>query len=68
MKLIGKKSRRCECCLDYKYNSYFFDWYSLVTDDYLCTICFQCAKRELFGKTPKHRKQYERWVEKIKES
>ena len=68
MKLVGKKSKRCECCLEFKCSTYFFDWFSLVSDDYLCTICFQCARREMFGSKYKYNKRYDRWVEEIKGS
>ena len=67
MKSIGKQSRKCECCNKYFYNTYFFKWYSIITEDYLCTICFKCARNELFGTKYKHRNSYEEWIENLKE-
>ena len=66
MKLIGKKSRKCECCSKYEYDTYFFEWYSIITEEYLCTICFKCARRELFGTKYKYNKRYDIWVGKLK--
>ena len=65
--LIGKDTKKCECCGKYGYHTYFFKWYSLVTDDYLGTICFKCAKREAFGTNYKNNKRYKEWVEELKQ-
>jgi hypothetical protein len=65
MKLVGKKTNKCECCGKYDYNAYFFKWYSIVTKDYLCTICFKCARREMFGTKFKDNKRYEKWLKEI---
>ena len=67
MKSIGKNSKKCECCKEYRYNVYFFKWYSLLDNKYLCTICFKCAKRELFGNSPKNKEKYNKWLKKLKE-
>jgi hypothetical protein len=67
VKLIGKNTKKCECCGKYGYNTYFYKWYSLVTKDYLCTICFKCARRELFGSKYKYNKRYEVWLEETKQ-
>ena len=64
MRLIGQKYKKCECCSKYEY-AYFFKWYSIVTDEYLCTICFKCARRELFGTKYKYNRNYEPWLKKI---
>ena len=66
MKLIGKITKKCECCGKYYYGTYFFEWYSLLTEEYLCTICFKCARRELFGTKYKHNKRYDEWIEELK--
>ena len=66
MKLIGKQSRECECCKKYSYDVYFFKWYSILTKEYLCTICFKCARRELFGSKFKYNKRYYKWLETLK--
>ena len=66
MKLIGKEGRECESCKEYYYN-YFFKWYSFLDKEYLCTICFKCARRELFGSKFKHNKKYYKWLKEIKE-
>ena len=63
-----KQSKKCECCGEYRYNVFFFKWYSLVTDDYLCTICFKCAKKELFGNKIKKNDRYDKWLEEIKKA
>ena len=65
VRLIGKDTKRCECCGKYGYHTYFFKWYSSVTDDYLCTICFKCAKRELFGSRLRNNERYIKWLEEI---
>ena len=67
VKLIAKDTKKCESCGKYGYYTYFFKWYSIVTDDYLCTICFKCARRELFGAKYKYNKRYYVWLEKLKE-
>ena len=64
---IGKKSKRCGCCKDYLMKGDLFSWFSMVTDDFLCDICFKCARRELFGSNYKHSKGYKRWLEKLEE-
>ena len=66
MKLIGKQSRECECCKKYFYDVYFFEWYSILTKEFLCIICFKCAIRELFGSKFKHNKRYYKWLETLK--
>ena len=66
MRLIGKKYKKCECCSKYEY-AYFFKWYSIITEEYLCTICFKCAKRELFGNSPKNKEKYNKWLKNLKE-
>ena len=64
MRLIGQKYKKCECCCKHEY-AYYFKWYSIVTDDYLCTICFKCAKRELFGSKLRNNERYIKWLEEI---
>ena len=66
MRLVGKKYKKCECCSKYEY-AYFFKWYSIITEEYLCTICFKCARRELFGTKYKYNRRYEPWLKKLKE-
>ena len=65
MQSLGKESRKCECCDKYSYNAYFFKWYSIITEEYLCTICFKCAKRELFGSKLRNNERYIKWLEEI---
>ena len=67
MQLLGKESRKCECCDKYSYNAYFFKWYSIITEEYLCTICFKCARRELFGTRYNYSKRYKQWVNELQE-
>jgi hypothetical protein len=67
IQLLRKESRKCECCDKYSYNAYFFKWHSIVTDDYLCTICFKCARRELFGTRYNYNKRYKKWVSELQE-
>ena len=43
--LIGKLSRRCEMCDDYKMKGEFYKWAGVITKKEL-TICKRCAKRE----------------------
>tara|TARA_R100000808_G_C2095455_1_gene114301 strand:- start:388 stop:600 length:213 start_codon:yes stop_codon:yes gene_type:complete len=54
MKLIEKNrkaSGNCKCCGDYKMNSMWYKWYSLMTGELLFDmICKKCAKRELGNK------------------
>ena len=45
MSELGKMSRRCEMCKDYKMNSMFYKWVGIITKAEL-TICTKCAKRE----------------------
>ena len=45
--LIGKFSRRCDMCHDYKMNGEFYKWVGIITKTEL-TICKKCAKREGF--------------------
>ena len=66
MRYVGKKSLECKCCGDYKYNAPFYDWYSILTEDLLCTICHKCAIRELFGTNYRRSKKYDRWLKEIK--
>ena len=67
MQLLGKESRKCKCCDKYSYNTYFFKWYSIITEEYLCTICFKCARRELFGTRYNYSKRYKQWVNELQE-
>ncbi len=67
MRLIGKISSKCECCLEYRHNTYFFDWYSIFTEKHLARICYKCARRELFGSKYSYNKKFRIWIEKIKE-
>jgi len=64
MRLIGQKYKKCECCCKHEY-AYYFEWYSIVTEDYLGTICFKCARRELFGSKYKYNRNYESWLKTI---
>ena len=66
MRLVGKNYKKCECCSKYEY-AYFFKWYSIITEEYLCTICFKCARRELFGTKFKHNKKYYKWLLEIED-
>ena len=66
MKCVGKKSLKCECCLDWKYNAPFYEWTSIVDDRFIGTICHKCAIRELFGTNYRRNKRYERWLEEVK--
>ncbi len=63
---LGKDSRKCESCHEYRFNVYFFKWYSIITKEYLCTICMKCATRQLFGTKFKHNRKYHKWLEEIK--
>ena len=45
MSSLGKMSRRCEMCQDYKMNSLFYKWKGILTKTELI-ICTKCAKRE----------------------
>lgn len=68
IKYIGKRiSKTCGCCGEYYYNCRFFSWTSLVTDEFLCEICYKCAKRELFGEHKKNKKRFEEWVSEFQE-
>ena len=45
MSNLGKMSRECDMCKDYKMNSPFYKWIGIITKTE-CTICTKCAKRE----------------------
>ena len=45
MSELGKMTRQCDMCKDYKYNSPFYKWVGIITKDE-CIICTKCAKRE----------------------
>ena len=45
MSSLGKMSRQCDMCKDYKMNSPFYKWIGIITKTE-CTICTKCAKRE----------------------
>jgi len=45
MSELGKMSRKCEMCQDYKMNSPFYMWVGILSKTELI-ICFKCAKRE----------------------
>ncbi len=66
MKCVGKKSLKCKCCCEWKYHAPFYEWYSMVTKEFIGTICHKCAVRELFGTNFKANKRYHRWLEKVK--
>ena len=66
MKCVGKKSLKCECCCNWKYNAPFYKWYSIITEDFLGTICHKCAIRELFGTNYRRNKRYDKWLEEVK--
>jgi hypothetical protein len=66
MKCVGKKSLKCKCCCEWKYHAPFYEWYSMVTKEFIGTICHKCAIRELFGTNFKANKRYHRWLEKVK--
>ena len=44
---IGKLSRKCDMCKDYKMNGEFYLWKGIITKTELI-ICKKCAKREGF--------------------
>ena len=67
MKCVGKKSLRCGACKEWKYNAPFYDWYSMITKEFLATICHKCCVREMFGSNYKKNKRYLTWIKKIKE-
>ena len=62
---IGKRSKRCGCCKDFRMSGRFFSWYSIITDDFLCEICFKCARKELFGTKYKHNIRYKKWLNEL---
>ena len=45
MSSLGKMTRKCEMCKDYKMNSPFYKWIGIITKIEL-TICTKCAIRE----------------------
>ena len=45
MSELGKMTRKCDMCKDYKVNSPFYLWVGIISGDEL-TICTKCAKRE----------------------
>ena len=45
MSSLGKMSRNCDMCKDYKMSSPFYKWVGVITKTEL-TICDKCAKRE----------------------
>ena len=45
MSNLGKMSRQCDMCKDYKMNSPFYKWVGIITKTELI-ICNKCAKRE----------------------
>ncbi len=61
---LGKKSKRCDCCREYRMSAKFFSWVSILTDDSLGEICFKCARKELFG-TKYKTERYEKWIKKF---
>ena len=42
---LGKFTRKCDMCKEYKYDSPFYKWVGLITKQE-CIICTKCAKRE----------------------
>ena len=62
MKFIGKKSIKCDSCGAYKYNVPCYEWFSLIDNRFIGTICKRCASRELFGSNYKKSKRYEKWT------
>ena len=68
MKCVGKKSLKCECCHEWKYGVFFYEWYSIISTEnkFIGIVCHKCAVRELFGTNYKKNKRYERWLKKIK--
>ena len=66
MKCVGKKSLKCKCCCEWKYHAPFYEWYSMVTKEFIGNICHKCYVRELFGTNFKANKRYKRWLEKVK--
>ncbi len=63
MKFVGKDSKQCDCCGKYKYYAPIYEWYSMVTEEFLGIVCHKCAVRELFGS--KRSKRYYRWLEEM---
>ena len=47
IEFLGKFSRRCDMCKDYKMRGGFYLWRVIITKSEL-TICDKCAKREGF--------------------
>ena len=45
MSSLGKMSRNCDMCKDYKMSSPFYKWVGIITKSELI-ICTKCAKRE----------------------
>ena len=66
MRYIGRKNLQCKCCKAYKYNAPAFDWYSMLDNDFIGTICQKCAVRELFGSNYRNSKRYKEWIKEIK--
>ena len=68
MKCVGKKSLKCECCKEWRYDAPFYEWYSVVVmkNMLIAVVCHKCAVRELFGSNYKRNKRYERWLEEVK--
>jgi hypothetical protein len=66
MKCVGKKSLKCKCCCEWKYHAPFYEWYSMVTKEFIGTICHKCSVREQFGTNFKANKRYHRWLKKVK--
>ena len=66
MRYAGKKDLKCSCCGAYKYNAPSFEWFSIITDDFLGTICKKCAVREAFGSNYRNNKRYLRWIKEYK--
>ena len=42
---LGKFTRKCDMCKDYKINSPFYKWEGVITKSELI-VCTRCAKRE----------------------
>ena len=64
---IGKRSKICDCCKDYRMSGRFFSWVSLISDNFLGEICYKCARRELFGTKWKNNIGYEKWIEEMEQ-
>ena len=59
-----KLTKNCDACKKHKMNHQFYNWYSLLTDKYLGSICSPCSYNEGFGNKYKQNKKYKTWKEK----